>query len=150
MGVLGGRWEFLTGDLKDRVILDVMDDLVWPQGRYPESFMLISLSKVCQEWGVKIGGTWRTLRVPYRRLGGQGLLWCHEWSCLTLRKEPWKFRVDIFIRSVSRIGVLGGRWGFLTRDSVERVIFDHMDVLGRPQWSHPESFVSLSLFLAKI
>ena len=54
------------------VIPDVMDDLILPQGRYTESFMLISLLEVCQEWGVKKGGTWRTLRVPDQRHGGQG------------------------------------------------------------------------------
>ena len=99
MGVLGGRWGFLTGDLEDMVILDVMDDLILPQGRYPESFVLISLLEVCQEWGVLHGGTWRTLRVPERRLGGRGHPWCPGWSCLTPRKIPWKFCVDIFVRS---------------------------------------------------
>ena len=58
--------------MEDRVILEIIDDLGRPQGRDPESFMLISLLEVCQEWGVKKGGTWRTLRVPYQRLGGQG------------------------------------------------------------------------------
>ena len=35
-------------------------------------------------------------------------------------------------------------------DMEDRVIFDNMDDLGRPQGSYPESFVSLSLFLAEI
>ena len=48
------------------------------------------------------------------------------------------------------MGVLGGRCGFLTGDLEERVIFDVMDVFGRPQGFYPESFVSLSLFLAEI
>ena len=43
------------------------DDLGRPQGRYPESFVLISLLEACQEWGVKKGGTWRMLRVPDQR-----------------------------------------------------------------------------------
>ena len=47
--------------MEDMVIPDVMDDLILTQGRYTESFMLISLLEVCQEWGVKKGGTWRTL-----------------------------------------------------------------------------------------
>ena len=111
IGVLGGCWGFLTGNLKERVILDVMDELVQPQGRYPESFMLISLLEVCQEWGVLHGGTWRTLRVPERRLGGHGHPWCHGWSCLTLRTILWKFHVVIFIRSVSRLG--GPSLGYL-------------------------------------
>ena len=34
--------------------------------------MLISQLEVCQEGGVTKGGTWRTLRVPDRRHGGQG------------------------------------------------------------------------------
>ena len=42
-GVLVGHWEFLTGDMKDRVILDIMDDLGRPQGSYLESFVSLSL-----------------------------------------------------------------------------------------------------------
>ena len=37
------------------VLTDVMDDLILPQGRYPKSFVLISLLEVCQELGVKKG-----------------------------------------------------------------------------------------------
>ena len=62
----------LTGDMDDRVIPDVMNDVLLPQGRYPEHFMLISQLEVCQEVGVKKGDTWRTLEVPDRRHGGQG------------------------------------------------------------------------------
>ena len=51
MWVLGGHLRFLTGDLDDRVILYCMDVLGRPKGSYPESFMLISLLEVCQEWG---------------------------------------------------------------------------------------------------
>ena len=61
--------------------------------------------------GGQEGGTWRTLRVPDRRHGGQGHSWCHGWCFFTLRKIPWKFHVDIFIRSVSRMG--GPSWGYL-------------------------------------
>ena len=53
----------LTRDMDDRVIPDVMDDILLPQGRYPENFMFISQWEVCQEGGVKKWGTWRTLRV---------------------------------------------------------------------------------------
>ena len=63
-GVLGGRCRFLTGDMDDRVIPDVMNVVILPQGRYPENFMLISQWKVCQEGRVKKRGTWRTMRVP--------------------------------------------------------------------------------------
>ena len=61
---------FLTGDTEDRVIPDVMNHVFLPQGRYPENFVLISQLEVCQEGGVKKGGTWRTLRVPDWRHGG--------------------------------------------------------------------------------
>ena len=62
----------LTGDMDDRVIPDIMNHVFLPQGRYPENFMLICQLEVCQEGGVKKGGTWRTLRVPDRIHGGQG------------------------------------------------------------------------------
>ena len=88
-----------------------MHDLVWNQGRYSERFMLIYLLEVCQEYGVLHGANWRTLRVPDWRLGGQGHPWCHGWSYFGPRKIPWKFRVDIFIRRVSRMG--GPSWGYL-------------------------------------
>ena len=64
------------------VILGVMDDLILSQGRYPESFVLISLLEVCQEWGVLHGGTWKILRVPDQRLGGQCHPHCHGWRLL--------------------------------------------------------------------
>ena len=73
--------------------------------------MLISLLEVCQEGGVKKGGTWRTLRVPERRDEGHGCSWCHEWCFFTPRKIAWKFCVDIFIGSASgRGGQEGGTW----------------------------------------
>ena len=69
-GVLGGHGGFLTGDMDDRVIPDVKNDVLLPQGRYLENFMLISQWKVCQEGRVKKWGTWRTLRVPDKIQGG--------------------------------------------------------------------------------
>ena len=42
---------FLTGDMEDRVIPDIMNHVFLPQGRYPENFVLISLLEVCQEQG---------------------------------------------------------------------------------------------------
>ena len=42
------------------------------QGSYPEKFVLVSKLEVCQEGGVKKGGTWRTLGVPDWRRGGHG------------------------------------------------------------------------------
>ena len=58
--------------MEDMVIPDVMNDVFLPQGRYPENFVLISQLEVCQEEGVKKGGTWRRLSVPDWRHGGQG------------------------------------------------------------------------------
>ena len=58
--------------MEDMVIHDIMDYLILPQGRYPESFMLIYSLEVCQEWGVKKVGTWRMFRVPDQRHGGHG------------------------------------------------------------------------------
>ena len=45
----------------DRVLPDVINDVLVPKGTYPENFVLISQLEVCQEGGVKKGGTWRTL-----------------------------------------------------------------------------------------
>ena len=65
------NWRLLSNPnqrLGGKVILYVMDDLILPQGRYPENFVLISQLEVCHEGGVKKGGIWRTLRVPDWRL----------------------------------------------------------------------------------
>ena len=114
-GVLGGRLGFLTRDMEDRVIPDVMNNVFLPQGRYPENFVLISQLEVCQEGGVvKKGDTWRMLRVPDHRHGEQGYSSRHEWCFFTPRKIPWKFCVDISIRRVSGIGVKkGDTWRML-------------------------------------
>ena len=58
--------------MEDRVIPDVMYHVYLLLGRYPENFVLLSLLEVCQEGGVKKGGTWRTLRARDQRHGGQG------------------------------------------------------------------------------
>ena len=55
--------------MEDMVIPDVMNDVLLPQRRYPENFVLISQLEEGQEGGVKKGGTWRMLRVPDRRSG---------------------------------------------------------------------------------
>ena len=47
--------------MEEMVIHDVMNDAFLPQGRYPENFVWISQLEVCQEAGVKKGGTWRTM-----------------------------------------------------------------------------------------
>ena len=50
--------------MEDIVVPDVLNDVFYPKDD--------TLTKVCQEGGVKKEGTWRTLGVPDRRLGGQG------------------------------------------------------------------------------
>ena len=57
------------------VILNVVDDIILPQGRYAEQFVLISLLGVCQEWGVKKGGTWMVVKIPDKGHAGQGHPW---------------------------------------------------------------------------
>ena len=80
--------------------------------------------------GCQVGGTWRTLRVPDRQNGWRGDAWYHEWCSFTLRTIPWKFLTDISIGSVSRRGLLGGYWGFMTCKMDDGVIPDVMnDVL---------------------
>ena len=41
--------------MEDMVIPDIMNDVLSPQGKYPENFVLISQLEVCQEGGVKQG-----------------------------------------------------------------------------------------------
>ena len=40
-GVPGGHWGFLIRDMVDRVIPGIMTDILLPDGRYPENFLLI-------------------------------------------------------------------------------------------------------------
>ena len=68
-GLLGGHFGFLTGDMDDRVIPDLSNDVLLLQRIYPDNLVLISQLEVCQEGGVKNGVTWRTLRVPDWRHG---------------------------------------------------------------------------------
>ena len=147
MRVLGGPWPFLTGDLESG-----------EQG-YPWCHELPCLTTRKLPWMfcvnifirsvLRMGGTWRMLRDPDRRLGGQGHHWCHGLHCLDPRKIPWKFCVDIFIRSMSgrggsRTGVLGGPWGFLSRDLDDRVILGVMDDLVLTKRRYAESFMLIS------
>ena len=84
-------------------------------------------------------GTLNVLQVP-------PLLTPHSWHT----SNSWYIYWKCVKNGRSFMLVLGGHWGFLTGDLEDRVILDVMDVLGRPQGSYPESFVSLSLFLAEI
>ena len=56
---------FWMGDCEDRVLVDILDYVFLPQGRYSETFNLIYLLEVCH---VNNEGIWR---VPDRRHGGQ-------------------------------------------------------------------------------
>ena len=60
----------MIGDIEDMVVPDIMNDVFLPKGCYPENFVLISQFEVSHEGGVNNRGTWRTLRVSDRRLGG--------------------------------------------------------------------------------
>ena len=62
--VRGGR--SLTTDLEDLVIPEAIYDLILPQERYRESFVLISVLEMCQEFGGEgqEGGNLRMSRVP--------------------------------------------------------------------------------------
>ena len=50
----------------------------------------------------------------------------------------------ISLLEVCQEGVLWGNGGFLTEDLEDMLLFDIMNVLGRPQGSYHESFVLLS------
>ena len=50
----------------------------------------------------------------------------------------------------SKRGVLGGHRGFLSGEVDDRIIYDILDVLCRPQGSYPESSMALSLLLVEI
>ena len=83
-GVLGGRWGFLTGDMEDMVIPDVINDVFYPK-KHTLKILCWCLNWKWVKKGVQEGGTWRALRVPDRRLGGLGNSWRHEWCFFTPR-----------------------------------------------------------------
>ena len=72
--------------------------------KIPRKFCVDILIRSVSGRGGQEEGTWMTLWVPDWRHGGQSHSWRHEWCSFTPRKIPWKFRVDISIRSVSRRG----------------------------------------------
>ena len=92
--------------MKDRVILDVMEDVFFTLRMIPWKFCVDISIRSKSGRGVKKGGTWKT--VKFQTHGGQGHSWHHEWCFFTLRKVHWKFHVDILIRSVSGRGVKKG------------------------------------------
>ena len=74
--------------MEGRVIPEVMDYIILPQGRYPESFVLIYLLEVCQE-----GGSSKVLRYSDQRLGGQGTLDVMDNLILTQGNYPESVRL---------------------------------------------------------
>ena len=55
MWVLGGHFGFLVRDKVDRVILDIMNDIVCRQGRELENFVSISSSEMSGMEGQGLG-----------------------------------------------------------------------------------------------
>ena len=47
------------------VILDVREDFILPNRRFPENFVLISVVEECQVYGVKKGATWKDISTDY-------------------------------------------------------------------------------------
>ena len=92
MGVLGWCWQFLTGDLEDRIIVDVMQDIVWPKGRYPEIFVFISLLKVCQALVV---ASWRYLEDFEDSWEDTWLAWSSSISWITL-SDPKEDNLEVW------------------------------------------------------
>ena len=86
----------LTGDMDDRVIPDVMNDVLLPQGRYPENFVLISQWEVSHEGGylVDLTGDMEDRVIPD----------VMNDNFLPLGRFPKRFFVDMSIRSVSGRG----------------------------------------------
>ena len=62
---------FLTRDMDDRVIIDIMNDVILPQGRYPENFMMIYKLESCGRYELKRRcdkGRWNFFCLLYLRL----------------------------------------------------------------------------------
>ena len=135
-GVFGGYWGLLTGDMEDRVIIDIIDDLVWPQQKYPENFMSISFLEVHQERGSRRGvlvGRWRLLTGD---MEDRVILDVMNELSRPQESYPKNFMLISLLKVCqeigSRRGVLGGHWRFLTGDMEESVILDIMDDLVWP------------------
>ena len=70
----------------------------------PKRVMSIFLLKVCQKWRRSVVGYFEDIE-------GHVYPWCYKISCLSPRKLPWKFCVNILFQRVSRLGDLS--WGYL-------------------------------------
>ena len=65
--------------------------------KIPWKFCIDIFIRSVSKNGLLHRGTWGTLGVPDRRLGGQGHIGCHECTWQTPMIMSWKFRVIIFI-----------------------------------------------------
>ena len=100
-GVLGGHWGFLTGDMEDMFILDVIYDVFYPK----EDTLKVSswylygkyVRKGVSRRGV-LGGHWVFL-IGHMEDGV--ILDIMDDVFFTLVKIRWKFRADIFMGGVS-------------------------------------------------
>ena len=104
-GGLGGHWGFLSRDLEDRVILDVMDNFFFPNDDTLKVLCWYLYWKCVRKGGVLHVGTWVTFRVPDRRLGGQGYTWqtqriIYVKFCVNIFNVGWNMRsvIQIYIR----------------------------------------------------
>ena len=108
--------------------------------------MLISLLEVCQEGGVKKRGTWRTLGGSWLETWRTGLF-LTSWMMFfypnedTLKILCWYLNYKCIRKGRSRRGVLGGRWGLLTRPMEDVVIPVFMNDVFLSQGRYPEHFV---------
>ena len=153
-GVLGGRCGFLTGSMDIRVISDVMNDVLLPKGRYPENFVWISQLEVCQEGGSRWGVLRRCWGFRTGDMDDRVIPEVMNHVFLPRGRYPENFvlisQSEVRQEGVSRRGVLGGCWGFLTRDMDDRVIPNIMNDVLLPWGSYPENFRSISLSAVKL
>ena len=103
--ILEGCWQFLTGDLENGVILDIIDcHDMWFLTSVPNfSSLAWCLSRTFPNLEVH---TWRMLMVPDWRLGGKGHPWHHGLSCFVILDLCAKFQLSSMIISTSWIPVL--------------------------------------------
>ena len=113
--------------------------------------MLISLWEVCQERVGQEGGDLEDIQGSWRetwRTGSSLMSWMMFFypKEYILKKLCWYVCGKYVRKGGSKREVFWECWGFQTKDIVERVIHDVIDVLGRPKQSYPENVVSLSSF----
>ena len=101
--ILGGCWWFLTGNLEDGVILDILDHHHMSFLTCVPNFSSLAWLEVCQEPSILEVRTWMMLMVPDWRLGGWGRLWCHGSSWYVILYLCDKLQISKIFVSVSTI-----------------------------------------------